>query len=44
MEGCDVLTFNADQQIERLEAYVDSGDVARQLGVLRRRARAPNRT
>jgi len=34
MEGCDVLTLNADQKIERLEAYVDSGDVARQLGVL----------
>jgi len=34
MEGCDVLTLNGDQKIERLEAYVDSGDVARQLGVL----------
>jgi hydroxyacylglutathione hydrolase len=34
MEGCDVLTVNADQKIERLEAYLDSGDVARQLGVL----------
>jgi steroid delta-isomerase-like uncharacterized protein len=34
MEGCDVLTVNADQKIERLDAYVDSGDVARQLGVL----------
>jgi steroid delta-isomerase-like uncharacterized protein len=34
MEGCDVLTVNADEQIERLEAYIDSGDIARQLGVL----------
>ncbi|HUA50218.1 MAG TPA: MBL fold metallo-hydrolase [Solirubrobacteraceae bacterium] len=34
MEGCDVLTINADGKIERLEAYLDSGDVARQLGVL----------
>lgn len=34
MEGCDVLTLNDDEKIERLEAYVDSGDVARQLGVL----------
>jgi hydroxyacylglutathione hydrolase len=34
MEGCDVLTVNAEERIERLEAYVDSGDVARQLGVL----------
>ena len=34
MEGCDVLTVNADGQIERLDAYLDSGDVARQLGVL----------
>jgi glyoxylase-like metal-dependent hydrolase (beta-lactamase superfamily II) len=33
MEGCDVLTVT-DGKIERLEAYVDSGDVARQLGVL----------
>jgi len=33
MEGCDVLTVT-DGRIERLEAYVDSGDVARQLGVL----------
>jgi steroid delta-isomerase-like uncharacterized protein len=34
MEGCDVLTVNADQRIERLDAYLDSGDVARQLGLL----------
>jgi steroid delta-isomerase-like uncharacterized protein len=34
MEGCDVLTVNAEGQIERLDAYLDSGDVARQLGVL----------
>jgi glyoxylase-like metal-dependent hydrolase (beta-lactamase superfamily II)/predicted ester cyclase len=34
MEGCDVLTINADDKIERLDAYLDSGDVARQLGVL----------
>jgi steroid delta-isomerase-like uncharacterized protein len=34
MEGCDVLTVNAEGKIERLEAYLDSGDVARQLGVL----------
>ena len=34
MEGCDVVTVNADGKIERLEAYLDSGDVARQLGVL----------
>jgi steroid delta-isomerase-like uncharacterized protein len=34
MEGCDVLTFSATEQLERLEAYIDSGDVARQLGVL----------
>ncbi len=34
MEGCDVLTINAEARIERLDAYLDSGDVARQLGVL----------
>jgi hydroxyacylglutathione hydrolase len=34
MEGCDVLTINADAKIERLDAYLDSGHVARQLGVL----------
>jgi steroid delta-isomerase-like uncharacterized protein len=35
MEGCDVLTFGGDEdKLERLEAYIDSGDVARQLGVL----------
>lgn len=34
LEGCDVLTVNAAQQIEHLDAYLDSGDVARQLGVL----------
>jgi hydroxyacylglutathione hydrolase len=34
MEGCDVLTFTAEDKLERLEAYLDSGDVARQLGVL----------
>jgi steroid delta-isomerase-like uncharacterized protein len=34
MEGCDVLTVNGDDRIEHLDAYLDSGDVARQLGVL----------
>ncbi len=34
MEGCDVLTINPEGKIERLDAYLDSGDVARQLGVL----------
>jgi glyoxylase-like metal-dependent hydrolase (beta-lactamase superfamily II) len=34
MEGCDILTFTAEDKLERLEAYVDSGNVARQLGVL----------
>jgi steroid delta-isomerase-like uncharacterized protein len=34
MEGCDVLTVNDAGKIERLDAYLDSGDVARQLGVL----------
>jgi hydroxyacylglutathione hydrolase len=34
MEGCDVLTVNVDEKIEHLDAYLDSGDVARQLGVL----------
>ncbi len=34
IEGCDVLTINAEDKIERLDAYLDSGDVARQLGVL----------
>ena len=34
MEGCDVLTVNAEAKIEHLDAYIDSGDVARQLGVL----------
>ena len=34
MEGCDVLTFTGEGKLERLEAYLDSGDVARQLGVL----------
>jgi glyoxylase-like metal-dependent hydrolase (beta-lactamase superfamily II)/predicted ester cyclase len=34
IEGCDVLTINENQQIEHLDAYLDSGDVARQLGVL----------
>ena len=34
MEGCDILTFTAGDKLERLEAYIDSGDVARQLGVL----------
>jgi steroid delta-isomerase-like uncharacterized protein len=33
MEGCDVLTVR-DGRIERLEAYLDSGDVGRQLGLL----------
>ena len=34
MEGCDVLTVSPEGKIERLDAYLDSGDVARQLGVL----------
>ena len=34
MEGCDILTVNDEGKLERLEAYLDSGDVARQLGVL----------
>jgi steroid delta-isomerase-like uncharacterized protein len=34
MEGCDVLAFTAEDKLERLEAYIDSGDIARQLGVL----------
>ena len=34
IEGCDVLTINAEDKIERLDAYLDGGDVARQLGVL----------
>jgi steroid delta-isomerase-like uncharacterized protein len=34
MEGCDVLTISPEGKLERLEAYLDSGDVARQLGVL----------
>ncbi len=34
MQGCDVLTVNGEGRIERLEAYIDSGDIARQLGVL----------
>jgi len=34
MEGCDLLTVNAEEKIEHLDAYLDSGDVARQLGVL----------
>jgi hydroxyacylglutathione hydrolase len=33
MEGCDVLTVR-EGKIERLEAYLDSADVARQLGLL----------
>jgi steroid delta-isomerase-like uncharacterized protein len=34
MEGCDVLTINAEGKLEHLDAYLDSADVARQLGVL----------
>jgi glyoxylase-like metal-dependent hydrolase (beta-lactamase superfamily II)/predicted ester cyclase len=34
MDGCDILTFNDEDRLERLEAYIDSGDIARQLGVL----------
>ncbi|MBV9606543.1 MAG: MBL fold metallo-hydrolase [Solirubrobacterales bacterium] len=34
MEGCDVLTFDDEDRLTRLDAYLDSGDVARQLGVL----------
>jgi hydroxyacylglutathione hydrolase len=34
MDGCDVLTVNGEDKIEHLDAYLDSGDVARQLGVL----------
>jgi hydroxyacylglutathione hydrolase len=34
LEGCDVLAVNEQDKIERLDAYFDSGAVARQLGVL----------
>jgi steroid delta-isomerase-like uncharacterized protein len=34
MEGCDVLTVSAEDKIEQLDAYLDSGNVGRQLGVL----------
>src|SRR5580700_6998217 len=34
MEGCDVLSVSGEGKIERLDAYLDSGDVARQLGLL----------
>jgi steroid delta-isomerase-like uncharacterized protein len=34
MEGCNVLTVNAEGKLEHLDAYLDSADVARQLGVL----------
>jgi len=34
IEGCDVVTVNGDGRIGRLDAYLDSGDVARQLGLL----------
>jgi glyoxylase-like metal-dependent hydrolase (beta-lactamase superfamily II)/predicted ester cyclase len=33
IEGCDVLTI-ADDKVQRNDAYVDSGDIARQLGFL----------
>ena len=33
IEGCDVLTI-ADELIQRNDAYVDSGSIARQLGML----------
>lgn len=33
IEGCDVLTI-ADDQIQRNDAYIDSGNIARQLGFL----------
>jgi hydroxyacylglutathione hydrolase len=34
VEGCDVLTVGAEGLIEQNHAYVDSGDIARQLGFL----------
>ena len=34
IEGCDVLRVTPEGKIERLDAYLDSGHVARQLGVL----------
>jgi steroid delta-isomerase-like uncharacterized protein len=34
MEGCDMLTINAEGKLGHLDAYLDSADVARQLGVL----------
>jgi steroid delta-isomerase-like uncharacterized protein len=34
LEGCDILTVTAEGKLERLDAYFDSGDVARQLGLL----------
>jgi hydroxyacylglutathione hydrolase len=33
IEGCDVLTIT-DDKVQRNDAYVDSGDIARQLGFL----------
>ncbi|MBV9943973.1 MAG: nuclear transport factor 2 family protein [Solirubrobacterales bacterium] len=34
MEGCDVVSVDAEGRIARLDAYLDSGAVARQLGLL----------
>jgi glyoxylase-like metal-dependent hydrolase (beta-lactamase superfamily II) len=34
MEGCDVLTANAEGEIAHVDVYLHSGDVARQLGIL----------
>ena len=33
LEGCDVVSV-ADELIQRNDAYIDSGDIARQLGIL----------
>ncbi len=34
IEGCDVVCVTKDELISHNEAYLDSGDVARQLGLL----------
>ncbi|HTX13485.1 MAG TPA: MBL fold metallo-hydrolase [Solirubrobacteraceae bacterium] len=34
LEGCDILEITEDGKLQRLDAYFDSSDVARQLGVL----------
>jgi steroid delta-isomerase-like uncharacterized protein len=34
LEGCDILEISSDGKVQRLEAYFDGSEVARQLGVL----------